>query len=61
MKRNQKGFGAVEELLVTVVVLLIGFIGWYVYHTSNGANSTYNQVVSTSAAKTGSAQAVLLL
>jgi hypothetical protein len=31
MKNNQKGFSAVEGLLILVIVGLIGFIGWYVW------------------------------
>jgi cytoskeletal protein RodZ len=42
MKRNQRGFGAVEGLLILVIVGLIGFIGWYVYHAMKRTNNTYN-------------------
>jgi cytoskeletal protein RodZ len=35
MKKNQQGFGVVEVLLVLVVVLLLGIIGWYVFETRN--------------------------
>lgn len=33
-KMNQKGFGAMEGLLVVIVVVLIGGIGWYVFSKS---------------------------
>ena len=41
-KINQKGFSAVEGLLVIIIVLLIGFIGYYVWHTQKQTNKTYN-------------------
>jgi sensor histidine kinase regulating citrate/malate metabolism len=47
MKNNQKGFGAVEEMLLIIIVLLVGFIGYYVYHTKNNTNSTYNATAKT--------------
>lgn len=49
MKRGQKGFSTVEGLLVLIIILLIGFIGYYVYHTSKNANATYNSAAQTSA------------
>jgi len=54
-KYNQKGFTAVEGLLIAIIVLMIGFIGYYVYHSQQQANKTLNSAqaegVSTSAAK----------
>jgi cytoskeletal protein RodZ len=38
--KNQKGFGAVEGLLIFVIVGLIAFIGWYVWHSKNAADKT---------------------
>ena len=32
LKNNQYGFGAIEGLLVLVVIAIIGFTGWYVWH-----------------------------
>lgn len=49
MKRNQRGFGAVEGLLFLILLSILGFTGYYVYHAKNNANSTY-----TTTAKTGS-------
>jgi uncharacterized protein HemX len=46
MKNNQKGFGAVEGLLLIIIVLLVGFIGYYVYHTRNNTNLTYDRAAS---------------
>lgn len=49
MKSNQKGFGAVEGLLILILLTMVGFTGYYVYHSRNNANSTYD-----SATKAGS-------
>jgi hypothetical protein len=49
MKTNQKGFSAVEGLLIFVVVGLIGFVGWYVWHSKNSTknSSTTSSTTST--------------
>ncbi|HEY1835386.1 MAG TPA: hypothetical protein VGG13_01030 [Candidatus Saccharimonadales bacterium] len=31
LSKNQKGFGAVETLLVLIIIILIGAVGWLVY------------------------------
>ena len=48
MKRNQKGFGAVEGLLLLILLSILGFTSYYVYHTRNNTSSTYNKSVSSS-------------
>jgi hypothetical protein len=35
MKNNEKGFGAVEGLLVLLIVIIIGVAGWFVYDRSH--------------------------
>lgn len=40
MKINQKGFGAVEVIIVLVVVGLIGGAGWYVWQKNKDNDST---------------------
>ena len=47
MKGNQKGFTAVEGLLILVIVGLIGFVGWFVYDSKNKSESNYNSAAST--------------
>jgi hypothetical protein len=42
MNKNQKGFSAIEGLLIILVVLLLSFIGYYVYHAQNTTNSLYD-------------------
>ena len=41
-KSNQQGFSAIEGLLILIVILMIGFIGYYVYHSQQQANKTLN-------------------
>ncbi len=37
-KLNQKGFGLIEGLLILIVILLVGFIGYYVYNAQQTSN-----------------------
>lgn len=41
-KKDQHGFGAVEALLIVVIVALLVFVGWYVYNSNKKANNTIN-------------------
>jgi prepilin-type N-terminal cleavage/methylation domain-containing protein len=38
MKRNQKGFSAIELLLVILIVVIVVFGGYYVWHTNHDKN-----------------------
>jgi len=42
LNKNEAGFGAAESLLILVIVAIIGFTGWYVYHAkqTSGKNNT---------------------
>ena len=40
--KEETGFSAVEMLLCLIAVTLITFVGYYVYHTQQAANKTYN-------------------
>lgn len=44
--KNQSGFGAVEVVLIVVIVALIGSVGWLVYknHHKNAAASTTSSI-----------------
>jgi hypothetical protein len=42
MKRNQKGFGAVEGLLFLILLSILGFTGYYVYHSQKNTDSSYS-------------------
>lgn len=39
---NQSGFSVIEALLILMVVGILGFTGWYVYHTKNTTNKDYS-------------------
>jgi hypothetical protein len=42
MRHNQKGFGAVEGLLILILLSILGFTGYYVYHSQQNTNKTYD-------------------
>ena len=48
--KEETGFSAVEMLLSLIIVTLITFVGYYVYHTQQAANATYNAVTSSAQA-----------
>ena len=37
-QKNQSGFGAVEGLLILIIVGILGFTGWYVYHSQQNTS-----------------------
>jgi len=40
LHKNEKGFGAVEGILIIVVVILLGAVGWFVYDRNHGKATT---------------------
>lgn len=48
MKRRQQGFSILEGLLILVIIGILGFTGWYVYHSQKNADSSYNNSVASS-------------
>lgn len=46
MKKNQRGFSAVEGLLVLIVVVLVAGAGWLIYHRQNAKPKTLDGVLS---------------
>lgn len=42
IKRNERGFSPVELGLTVVIVAMIGFVGWYVYHVRQVSNQSLN-------------------
>ncbi|MEI7683174.1 MAG: hypothetical protein WCJ24_02650 [Candidatus Saccharibacteria bacterium] len=42
LKNNQSGFGALELILIIVVVGLLGLVGWYVFNKNN--SKTTNKI-----------------
>jgi Tfp pilus assembly protein PilV len=53
-KLNQKGFSAVEGLLSLIVVLLIVFVGYYIYHAQKNANNTLSSASKVAQSSPGS-------
>lgn len=45
--QNQSGFSIVEGLLIFIIIALVGFIGYYVWHASSKTKSTYDSVAKT--------------
>lgn len=39
---NQKGFSAIEGLLIIIIVLFVGFIGYYVWYSQKQTTKTYS-------------------
>ena len=40
MKGGQKGFGMIESLLALILLCILGFTGYYVYHSRNNTSTT---------------------
>lgn len=49
IKHNERGFSPVELGLTVVIVVLIGFVGWYVYHVRQTSSKSLDAAASTSA------------
>lgn len=47
-KLNQKGFSLIEGLLIVIALVLIIFVGYYVWHTQKEANKTLDSSSKTS-------------
>ena len=43
MKDRQRGFAALEALLILVILALIGFVGYKVYSTKTSTDTSYNK------------------
>jgi competence protein ComGC len=59
---NHKGFALVEGLLILIIVLLVGFIGYYVYNSQKEADNTQIEAVSnvqTTKSKTAEAKPLI--
>ena len=51
---NQKGFTAVEALLIVIILFILGFAGFYIHHVQKTSSKTGNTVASASSPKTDS-------
>jgi uncharacterized protein (UPF0333 family) len=45
-----KGFSTIEGLLILVIVLILGGVGWYVWHSTKSTNDVLNSVDKSSSA-----------
>jgi hypothetical protein len=48
MKKPQLGFSAVEGLLITIIIAILGGVGWYVWNTQKQVDKTYSQTANSS-------------
>lgn len=46
LRKNQSGFGAIEAILIVVIVGIIGGAGWYVWKSQSEANNTLGNLSS---------------
>jgi len=56
LKKNESGFGAIEAILVVVIVAAIAGVGWYVWKAKKNTLATYNGTASVSATTKPAAQ-----
>jgi predicted lipoprotein with Yx(FWY)xxD motif len=47
MKKNQRGYSVIEMVLMLVIVGLIAFIAWYVFHTKSNTDTTLGAAANT--------------
>jgi hypothetical protein len=52
LDKDNKGFGGIELLMLIVIVILLGVVGWYVYKDHNKATTTKVVTVTKSITKT---------
>jgi hypothetical protein len=48
MKKPQHGFSVVEGLLITIIIGILGGVGWYVWKSQNEVDKTYSQTANSS-------------
>jgi hypothetical protein len=48
LNKSELGFGAIEALLILVIIVAIAGVGWYVYNAKKNTTSTYSSAVNTS-------------
>jgi type II secretory pathway pseudopilin PulG len=48
MKKTQRGFSAVEALLLVIIIGMLVGVGWYVWHSQKQVDKTYSQTANSS-------------
>lgn len=51
MKTNQNGFSAIEALLIVIILGLVGFTGWFVWHSRRATDTPTDRHTITAAAQ----------
>ena len=51
-KLKQYGFAPLETLLVLIIIAIVAFTAWYVFHTKSNTDSTYGTAANTQANNT---------
>jgi uncharacterized protein HemX len=54
IKQDERGTGHLEAALIVVVVAIIGFVGWYVYHAKQNTDRALNTTNNSTGTQTGS-------
>lgn len=47
LKKSQKGFAAVETILILVIIALIAFVAWYAFNTKGNTDDTLGTAANT--------------
>lgn len=42
-RKNQRGFAAIEGILIAIIVVLVAFVAWYAFHVKNSTDNTLNK------------------
>lgn len=50
ISKSEQGFSVVEALLIVLILVVIGFVGWYVKHASDTSYDTYNKATASDSA-----------
>jgi len=56
MRINHRGFSAIEGLLMLVILGLVSFTAWYIFHSNNSANQAYNNAANSGNSQTAAKQ-----
>ena len=48
MRQKQNGFSPLEAVLILVILGIVGFVGWYVFHAKNSVQNTYDNATQAS-------------
>jgi predicted negative regulator of RcsB-dependent stress response len=52
IRKHEQGFSIVEALLILVIVGILGFVGWFVWHSQKATDKAYSSAANDSTQKT---------